>query len=231
MAGGPPAVRPAIVNGPTTAQLTHDSENVADDVLGGFSDDDGSSNFQLTSGDFWDLLHLFEDIFGGASNPYIPPRSHFAKPHPLPCDYAGVSGAICVSQAPPTHPCIVNAHGFRNNLPTRAPHRRGAYGVPETLGTAAIARDQFLPLGSSGWSSARKNAYINQYRNQISAYGPDGTQIFNGVCDNMGPPADVARLEADYPGSVLFELPGGSDLGKINRMRLELPLGMPCPHP
>ena len=136
-----------------------------------------------------------------------------------------------LSQAPPTDPCIVNAHGFRNNLPTRAPHRRGAYGVPETLGTAAIARDQFFPLGSSGWSSARKNAYINQYRNQISAYGPDGTQIFNGVCDNMGPPADVARLEADYPGSVLFELPGGSDLGKINRMRLELPLGMPCPHP
>ena len=135
-----------------------------------------------------------------------------------------------MKDCPPT-----NAHGVQNNLPTRAPNRPGSYGVPETPGTSAIDRSQWLPSGSSNWTSAQANAYINQYRSQISGYVPNGnggyTQVFNGVSDNMGPASGVANLTAKYPGRVLFELPGGKDLGNMNNMRFRVPSKMPCPHP
>ena len=131
--------------------------------------------------------------------------------------------------------CTVNAHGVENNLPTRAPNQNGAYGVPETPGTAAIDRSQWLPPGSSNWTPGQENAYINQYRNQISGYIPNGSggyiQVFNGVSDNMGPASSVTLLENDYPGRVLFELPGGQDLGNINGMQFQIPSSMSCPHP
>jgi hypothetical protein len=107
--------------------------------------------------------------------------------------------------------------------------------VPETPGTAAIDRSQFLPAGSSSWSSARANAYLNQYRTQISGYVPNGsggyTQVFSGVSDNMGPQSGVDALENAYPGRVLFELPGGSDLGNVNNMQFHVPAALGCPHP
>ncbi len=135
-----------------------------------------------------------------------------------------------MKDCPPT-----NAHGVQNNLPTRAPNQAGAYGVPETPGTAAIDRSQWLPPGSSNWTSAQANAYINQYRSQISGYVPNGsggyTQVFNGVSDNMGPASGVANLITKYPSRVLFELPGGKDLGNVNNMRFRVPSKMPCPHP
>lgn len=131
--------------------------------------------------------------------------------------------------------CTVNAHGVENDLPTRAPNQIGAYGVPETPGTAAIDRSQWLPSGSSNWTPGQENAYINQYRNQISGYIPNGSggyiQVFNGVSDNMGPASSVTLLENDYPGRVLFELPGGQDLGNINGMQFQIPSSMSCPHP
>lgn len=134
-----------------------------------------------------------------------------------------------MKDCPPT-----KAHGVQNNLPTRAPNRPGSYGVPETPGTAAIDRAQWLPAGSK-MTSAQANAYINQYRSQISGYVPNGsggyTQVFNGVSDNMGPASGVANLIAKYPSRVLFELPGGKDLGNVNNMRFRVPSKMPCPHP
>ena len=72
-----------------------------------------------------------------------------------------------------TKNCIENAHGVYNNLPTIHPSRKGAYGVPETQGTAAIDRSQFLPPGSS-MTGQQANAYINKYRSQISGYVPNG---------------------------------------------------------
>jgi len=131
--------------------------------------------------------------------------------------------------------CTVDAHGVANDLPTRAPNRPGAYGVPETPGTAAIDRSQFLPPGSSNWSAAQQNAYIADYRNEISGSVPNGqggyTQVFNGVSDNMGPTSGVQHLENTYPGRVLFELPGGRDLGNVNGMQFNVPSAMTCPHP
>jgi hypothetical protein len=140
---------------------------------------------------------------------------------------------------PPTQPqsqtCTVNAHGVENNLPTRAPNRKGAYGVPETPGTAVIDRSQWLPPGSSSWTPAQDNAYINNYRLRISGYVPNGSggyvQVFNGVSDNMGPASSVTLLENAYPHRVLFELPGGQDLGNVNGMRFHIPPAMGCPHP
>jgi hypothetical protein len=130
--------------------------------------------------------------------------------------------------------CTSNAHGVENNLPTRAPNQTGAYGAPETPGTAAIDRSQWLPAGST-MTSAQANAYINQYRSQISGYVPNGqggyTQVFNGVSDNMGPASGVAALLQRYPGRVLFELPGGQDLGNVNGMQFQIPSAMSCPNP
>lgn len=106
--------------------------------------------------------------------------------------------------------------------------------MPETPGTGAIDRAQWLPAGSK-MTIAQANAYINQYRSQISGYVPNGsggyTQVFNGVSDNMGPASGVANLIAKYPSRVLFELPGGKDLGNVNNMRFRVPSKMPCPHP
>lgn len=146
--------------------------------------------------------------------------------------------ATCTKGLAPNNPmktCTTNAHGVENNLPTRAPNRAGAYGVPETPGTAAIDRSQWLPPGSSSWTSAQANAYINQYRTQISGYIPNGNggyiQVFNGVSDNMGPASGVAALIQRYPGRVLFELPGGQDLGNVNGMQFQVPSAMTCPNP
>lgn len=131
--------------------------------------------------------------------------------------------------------CTVNAHGVANNLPTRAPNRPGAYGVPETQGTAAIDRSQWLPPGGSTWTSAQQNAYVAQYRSQISGYVPNGNggyaQVFNSVSDNMGPASGVALLVQRYPNRVLFELPGGQDLGNVNGMQFQVPSAIGCPHP
>lgn len=137
------------------------------------------------------------------------------------------------NQAPKMKDCPpTNAHGVRNNLPTRAPNRDGAYGVPETPGTAAIDRSQWLPSGSN-MTGAQANAYISQYSNQISGYVPNGnggyTQVFNGVSDNINA-SGVSKLLSRYPGRVLFELPGGKDLGNVNNMRFRVPSKMPCPH-
>jgi RHS repeat-associated protein len=57
--------------------------------------------------------------------------------------------AQAAKHAGPKKICKVNAHGVYNDLPTRAPNQQGAYGVPETPGTAAIDRSQWLPAGSS----------------------------------------------------------------------------------
>ena len=131
--------------------------------------------------------------------------------------------------------CTANAHGVENNLPTRAPNQTGAYGVPETQGTAAIDRSQWLPSGSSSWTSAQANAYINEYRTQISGYIPNGNggfvQIFNGVSDNMGPASGVALLQNAYPGRVLFELPGGPNIESVDGMQFKIPSTMSCPNP
>jgi len=147
------------------------------------------------------------------------------------------TGNLTLELVPPANmiTCTANAHGVMNNIPTRAPNRPGAYGVPETPGTAAIDRSQWLPPGISNLSSAQQNAYINQYRNQISGYVPNGSagndQVFNGVSDNMGPASGVANLLQRYPGRVLFELPGGQDLGNVDGMQFQLPSAMGCPHP
>lgn len=145
--------------------------------------------------------------------------------------HIGVQGGLNVTQADPspTHPCIRDAHGVQNNLSTRAPNRPGAYGVPETPGTAAIDRAQFLPSGSSDWSGERKNAYINQYRSQISGYATNGTLLLHGVSGNINA-SGVRVLTFAWPSRVLFELPGGAQYGNINGMRFEVPNGMPCPH-
>ncbi len=165
--------------------------------------------------------------FGGwwfSDAPYLPARP-------------GGGGGRGGRKAPnnPMKTCTTNAHGVENNLPTRAPNRAGAYGVPETPGTAAIDRSQWLPPGSSSWTSAQANAYINQYRTQISGYIPNGNggyiQVFNGVSDNMGPASGVAALIQRYPGRVLFELPGGQDLGNVNGMQFQVPSTMTCPNP
>jgi len=132
-----------------------------------------------------------------------------------------------------TKNCIVNAHGIYNNLPTIHPNRKGAYGVPETQGTAAIDRSQFLPPGSS-MTGQQANAYVNKYRSQISGYVPNGnggyTQVFKGVSDNMGPASGVGTLTNRYPGRVLIELPGGRNLGNVNGALIKVPSAMPCPH-
>ena len=135
-----------------------------------------------------------------------------------------------MKDCPPT-----NAHGIYNNIPTSPhPNKPGAFGVPETPGTAAIDRSQWLPSGSN-MTGAQANAYIKKFRSQISGYVPNGqggyTQVFNGVSDNIGPASGVANLTAKYPGRVLFELPGGKDLGNVNNMRFRVPSKMPCPHP
>lgn len=134
---------------------------------------------------------------------------------------------------PQLHGCVANAHGVYNNLPSRAPNQTGAYDVPETPGTAALDRPQWLPPGS-GLSGATANTYLGQDRTQISGYAlsvnGEYTQVFNGVSDNMGPPADVSQLQNDYQGSVLFELPGGANLGQVNNMLFVAPSALPCPH-
>lgn len=134
----------------------------------------------------------------------------------------------------PMKTCTSNAHGVYNNLPTTHPNQPGAYGVPETPGTAAIDRSQWLPPGSN-MTGVQANTYINQYRSQISGYVPNGqggyTQVFNGVSDNIGPPSSATFLENTYPGRVLFELPGGPNLGNVNGMQFQIPSAMSCPNP
>ncbi|MFZ0856657.1 MAG: RHS repeat-associated core domain-containing protein [Candidatus Acidiferrales bacterium] len=136
-------------------------------------------------------------------------------------------------QSQQTKNCIVNAHGVYNNIPTIHPDKKGAYGVPETNGTAAVDRSQFVPPGSN-MTGAQANNYIKQYRSQISGYIPNGnggyTQVFNGVSDNIGPGSSVTTLTSRYPGRVLVELPGGPNLGNINGMLIKVPSAMPCPH-
>ncbi|TAL04486.1 MAG: hypothetical protein EPO08_01235 [Rhodospirillaceae bacterium] len=131
--------------------------------------------------------------------------------------------------------CTVDAHGVVNNLPTRDPTRPGAYKVPETPGTGVIDREQFLPPGANSWSAPQRNAYLNQYRNQISGYVPNGqggyTQVFNGVSDNIGGLANRTKLENTYPGRVLFELPGGQNYEEVPGMQFRLPWAMGCPRP
>ena len=131
--------------------------------------------------------------------------------------------------------CTVDGYGVHNDIPTRAPTRPGAYGVPETRGTGAIDRDQFLPPGSEAWPGWKKNAYLDAFRKGISGYVPDGRggyrQVFDGVSDNIGGPADVVHLKEKHPGRVLFKLPGGAEFGAVNGMLFRVPAGLGCPRP
>lgn len=86
----------------------------------------------------------------------------------------------------------------------------------------------------SGLSGAAGNSYLGKCRMQISGYALNAngeyTQVFYGMVDNMGPPADVTQLQNDYPNSVLFELPGGPNLGEVNNMLFVQPSALPCAH-
>ena len=98
------------------------------------------------------------------------------------------------------HPTVGGKEGFHQSRT-----EQHGYGVPETPGTAAIDRSQWLPPGSEV-TAVQANAYINQFRSQISGYVPNGhggyTQVFSGVSDNMGPASGVSKLETTYPGRV-----------------------------
>jgi hypothetical protein len=139
-----------------------------------------------------------------------------------------------LSPTPDYRDCIVNAHGLQNDLPTRAPRRTGAYGVAETVGTAALDARQLLPPGSEHWTNGEINHYLGQYRERISGYDSAGRRIFNGMSDNMGGGRrgeHIRRLERIYPDRVLFELPGGPNLEDVDDMILRVPDDMSCPVP
>ena len=133
-----------------------------------------------------------------------------------------------------THTCTVDARVVGNHLPTTRPNVIGAYQVPEAAGTGVVDRSQWAPQNLTG---DQQNAYIGQFRNQVSAWAPDGkggfTPIFNGISDNMGgKPGEIPNLEAKNLGRVLIELPGSADRGTINGVQLRnLPGKVPCPAP
>jgi len=130
-----------------------------------------------------------------------------------------------------THTCTVDARVVGNHLPTTRPNGIGAYGVPETAGSGVVDRSQWAPQNLTG---DQQNAYIGQFRDQVSAWAPDGkggfTPVFKGISDSK--PGDIPKLEAKNAGRILIELPGSADRGTMNGVQLRnLPGNVPCPVP